>query len=316
VALIGEMSKQSSKKADAPVGVSDEQLFWRWAVDQGATWYRYSPDVARALASPHAALMLAAAIHKSCIRSDSIHAQGRWFYMSARDWMRELVFRECDVVRALSLLCVDVAAREIRFKSERAGAGRVRRARVGFGGLGLMHRQVASRSARGAAPVSHYRVDFERLRAWWVLNGIGQTVAPISSDGGYPFPQTEDIHFLKLRKSISSSRGSQLALVEDISVEDRSVEVQASPQQNTHTEPNAPSAPGVCVDTTMVDGIYRELVLAGIWSGVAHDLAAKCSAQGWKSSEVRMLSATFAESSPIILRREIESLIAQGRVRL
>lgn len=327
------MSKGKSSKSERERErlATDEDLFWQWAVDQGAHWVRYSSDVAFALASPSAALILASAIHKSCIKSDSVHAQGRWFYMSVKDWMRELVLRECDVMRSLSLLCVDVRPRVIQFVSESAGRGRPkadgtrgpkgepkrRRAAVGFGGLGLLQRMVANRNAKSAAPVSHYRVDFERLRAWWTLNGVGQTVMTISSDRGNRNPQTEDIDMLLPSIPISSWPTRRLPVGEETSGDDGQgmgnvPEDQQGRQQNTHT---APSAPDVCVSDVVADTIYHELVVAGIWANVARNLAWACARQGWQASEVRTMANNFAEQGPIILRREIESLIEQGVTR-
>lgn len=223
---------------------TDETSFWQWVDAQKSSgWVRYDVDVARALASTPAALILASAIHRTCIRSSSIHASGRWFYMSVVDWVEALYLRKADVMRALSLLCVDIKPRSIQFQSAAAGAGRpgkagvrvgrVRRARLSGYGLGLIQRWVTNRSAAGGSVVTHYRVDFERLRAWWQTNGLGQAELQVAGQGAQPigvditdlggvslvgaFVQTEQIDLLGQNKLVCSPVSNQFVATEQTS---------------------------------------------------------------------------------------------------
>ena len=117
--------------------------------------------------------------------------------MSAREWCERLTLGESELTRALRLLCVPWKDKPRQYASTAAGQGKVRKSAASLG-LGLMDSWLTNRSAVNASAVMHYRVNFERLRAWWALNGVGQQFAQIEETG---LPEFE--------KPASSKQGNQ-----------------------------------------------------------------------------------------------------------
>jgi hypothetical protein len=145
-----------------------EQLFWEWV--QGCTkpkgWYRYSPEIARALGSDRSALVLSYCLHLDG-HSSGYHSPGRWFYKSVKEFVSELCVPAGAVERALDILCIDWRPTERNFKPVPNARGQVQHNRTKPPTLGLLHRWFASRTPGTASGVFHYRVDWPRLAEWW-----------------------------------------------------------------------------------------------------------------------------------------------------
>lgn len=154
-------------KPNAP---DPERLLWSW-IDEctrpaGEGWLRYSPTIARALASDRAAIVLSYAIHLDG-RGSGPYSPGRWFYKSIREWAAECSLPEDSIRRSLDLLSIDWHPKPRRYSPLPDAAGRVRKPSPRGPTLGLIHRWFASKFNGAAAGIYHYRIDWPALVAWW-----------------------------------------------------------------------------------------------------------------------------------------------------
>jgi hypothetical protein len=161
-----------------------ERLLWSWVEDcvKPNGWIRYSPDVARALGSDRAALVLSFAIHQDG-RGTGQYSAGRWFYLSIREWSQRLYVPVKAVERALQLLAMDFPRpREIHYSPLPDANGKVRKKAATPEPLGLLHRWLANRTNHSASATYHYRVDWSRLLAWWGQQSENYGQMPLALD--------------------------------------------------------------------------------------------------------------------------------------
>jgi hypothetical protein len=167
VSMQRAVAKKATKKPEE--FLDPEGLFWEW-VTQCVTpkgWIRYHPEIARALNSDRAALVLASAIHLDG-RGSGIYSAGRWFYKSASEWANDLAMGQDSFKAALGVLVTDWPdTREIRYSVIPDKLGRVDHRREPTRSFGFIHRWLASSDPGRASAVYHYRVNWRALIEWW-----------------------------------------------------------------------------------------------------------------------------------------------------
>ncbi len=251
--------KGKGKGKGAPKRSDPEQIFWDWVAQctQPRGWVRYSPDIARALDSDRAALVLSYAIYLTG-RGSGPYSAERWFYKSNQEWAKELHLPLYPVERALDLLCVDWQPHEIQYSPAPDKAGKVRTPKERPPSLGLIQRWFASKRADGAYGVYHYRVDWVRLADWWKSISAEYVQLPLalrfadSIQLGKNFLTGKEEIDQPVRKNFPNQLGNFFLTSEENS------------QQNTNTRPDdddarvrseAPSEPSAA------EAAYRILVL-------------------------------------------------------
>jgi hypothetical protein len=173
-----------SKASSARPVRDPERLLWSWVEDcvKPNGWIRYSPDVARALGSDRAALVLSYAIHLDG-RGTGQYSAGRWFYLSIREWSQRLYLPVKAVERALQLLAMDFPRpREIQYSLLPDAKGKVRKKAAAPEPLGLLHRWLANKYNSSATPVYYYRIDWTRLLEWWAKQSQNYGQLPLALD--------------------------------------------------------------------------------------------------------------------------------------
>jgi hypothetical protein len=297
---------------------SREQAFWQWVDESVTGWVRYQPEIAEALDSREAALVLSRAIHLSSIRSSSMWAAGGWFYKSIREWCAELYLGRAECETALDMLCVPVVYRSIAYTSDRAGRGQVRTSRT-RNGIGLMQSVVVNRRRDMASPCTHYRVDFVRLKAWWQAQGFGQARITFPDDAGQLAPPVaairiddeaglseflltpisislfsasrlhgnQQVDMPKNRKSTSRKSGSRFPENQHSSTQETVQENHAEkPAGDGDHIPHTHAAGGEVGVESMTRAISQSLQAAGIWKNTADDLARRAIRAGLQRSHI------------------------------
>ncbi len=166
IAKSGGLATSQQPTPHAARAIDPEISFWSWVQDciKPDGWVRYSPQIAAALKSDRAALVLSYAIHWDG-RGRGQHGHARWFYKSIAEWAHELTIPLKAVESALQLLCVNWPV------SPSAASN-----------LGLIHRWKANRFPNTPSACYHYRIDWRRLLHWWADQAAPYGQLPLALD--------------------------------------------------------------------------------------------------------------------------------------